>query len=138
MWKNTVTLKGRATGMLLAAGLGMSEDLKRRTKAFALAILKLARELDHDVIAVLLRPQLVRAGSGVASNYRAACRAKSPADFIAKLTTAEEESDESALWLDVLADSQCVPRARIEVLLDEADQLTAILVASIRTARGKR
>ena len=80
----------------------MSAELKRRTKVFAIDILTLARELETDPIGRLLRPQLVRAGTGVGSNYRASCRGKSKADFIAKLTNAEEEADESAFWLEVL------------------------------------
>ena len=116
----------------------MQRDLKTRTKAFALAVLALAREIPKDSSGVALVGQLVRAGTGVAANYRAACRATSRADFISKLTTAEEEADESSFWLEVLSESGIIPARRIEPLLDEAGQLTAIIVASAKTAKANR
>ena len=110
-------------------------DLKNRTKSFALEILRLAAELRPGATGHLLQRQLVRAGTGVGANYRASCRAKSRADFIAKMTTTEEESDEAAYWLEVLMESGDVSRTRGDELLDEARQLTAIFVASIKTAK---
>lgn len=80
----------------------------------------------------------MRAGTGVGANYRAACRAKSRADFIAKLTTAEEETDEASFWLEVLVESETIPHERARALLAEADQLTAIIVTSARTARANK
>jgi four helix bundle protein len=77
-----------------------AEDLKRRTKAFALRILKLAAALPNPIEGKAIRGQLVRAGTSVGANYRAACRGRSRAEFIAKIGTVEEESDESAFWLE--------------------------------------
>lgn len=82
--------------------------------------------------------QLLRCGTSVGANYRSACRAKSPADFIAKMAIVEEEADEAMYWLDLLADSAVVTRESISQLLSEADQLVAIIVSSIKTARAGR
>ena len=105
---------------------------------FALDILQLSRELEPDGPAWLLRSQLIRAGTGVASNYRSACRGKSRSDFIAKLTTAEEEADEACYWLELLVACRAFPTERIQPLLQEANELTAIFVTSIKTARANR
>ena len=78
----------------------------------------------------------MRAGTGVGSNYRAACRSKS--DFIAKLTTAEEEVDETSYWLELLLACQAFPTERLRPLLQEANELTAIFVSSVKTARANR
>jgi four helix bundle protein len=116
--------------------MAVRQDLKFRTKRFGLDILRLAGELRPGTSGHLLKWQLVRAGTGVGANYRASCRAKSRADFIAKMTTTEEEADEAAYWLEVLIESGDVSRARGAELLDEANQLTAIFVASIKTAKS--
>jgi four helix bundle protein len=84
----------------------------------------------------VLGRQLVKSGTSVGANYRASCRAKSRADFIAKLTTAEEEADETRYWLEVLVEADLVPRESVARLLDESEQLIRIFVASIKTARG--
>jgi len=118
--------------------VAVRQDLKARTKRFALDILRAAAELRPGTCGYLLQPQLVRSGTGVGANYRASCRAKSRADFISKMTTTEEESDETAYWLEVLIESGDVARARGAELLDEAQQLTAIFVTSIRTAKANR
>ncbi len=112
-------------------------ELKRRTKAFALRVIKVAGTLSKDFVGRRLGDQLLRCGTSVAANYRAACRARSKADFVSKLGIAEEEADESAFWMELLIDSGLVQARRLEKLLDEAGQLTAIIVASRKTA-GKR
>jgi four helix bundle protein len=79
--------------------------------------------------------QLIRSGTSVAANYRAACRARSHAEFIAKLGTVEEEADETLFWLELAVDSKLVSVDRVRTLLKEADELTAIFVASLKTAK---
>src|SRR2546428_403954 len=113
-------------------------EMKQRTKAFALRVIKLVGSLPGSLIARRLGDQLLRSGTSVAANYRAACRARSKADFISKLGVVEEEADESSLWMELLIESGLVPGHRLEKLLDEANQLTAILVASRKTSVGKR
>jgi four helix bundle protein len=103
-------------------------DLKRRTKAFALRILKLVDALPKTTAGRALASQIVRSGTSVAANYRAACRARSTADFIAKMGIVEEEGDETLFWLELLEESELV----------SATKLTAITIASIKTARRNR
>jgi four helix bundle protein len=112
-------------------------EMKKRTKAFALRVIKLASTLSKDFVGRRLGDQLLRSGTSVAANYRAACRARSKADFINKLSVAEEEADESVFWMELLVESGLVPQRRLENLRDEANQLTAILVASRRTVKAK-
>jgi four helix bundle protein len=111
-------------------------EMKRRTKSFALRVIKVAKTLSRDFVGRRLADQLLRAGTSVAANYRSACRARSKADFTSKLGVAEEEADESALWIELLIDSGLVGERRLKPLLGEAEQLTAILVASRKTLRG--
>ncbi len=111
------------------------EDLKRRTKKFALDVIKLVERLPKDQTCRILGGQLIRAGTSVASNYRAACRAKSTSDFISKLGTVEEESDESGFWLEMLVEAGKLKSQFAAPLIAEADELTAIAVSSINTAR---
>jgi|SRR5580765_4221939 len=112
-------------------------EMKQRTKAFALRVIKLAGTLSKDFVGRRLGDQLLRSGTSVAANYRSACRARSRADFVNKLAIAEEEADESALWIELLVESGLVPVRRLEKLLGEANQLTAILVASQRTTKRR-
>jgi four helix bundle protein len=117
----------------------MSEpDLKKRTKAFALPILKLVDALPKTTAGRALASQIVRSGTSVAANYRAACRAKSPADFISKMGTVEEEADETLLWIELLEESELVTAAKLTAIKQEANELIAITVASIKTARCNR
>src|SRR5213596_3694303 len=111
-------------------------DLRQRTKAFALAIVRLVERLPRGRAADVIGRQLLRSGTSVAANYRSARRARSRREFIAKMGIVEEEADESSLWLDLLVEAGLVPSAQVAALRDEADQLVAITVASIRTARG--
>jgi four helix bundle protein len=116
----------------------MSEpDLKRRTKAFALRVLKLVDALPKTASGRALGSQLVRSGTSVAANYRAARRAKSTAHFLSKLRDVEEEADETLFWLELLEESGIVPAKRLSELKKEADELVAIIVASINTAKRK-
>jgi len=112
-------------------------ELKRRTKAFALRVIKLAATLSKDFVGRRLGDQLLRSGTSVASNYRSACRARSKADFISKFGIVEEEGDESALWIELLGDSGLVASRRLAKLLAEANELTAIMVASRKTCKAR-
>lgn len=112
------------------------DNLKLRTKQFALRVIRLVDSLPNTLAARTISGQLIRSGTSVPANYRAACRAKSKADFISKMGTVEEEIDESAFWIEMLVDADIVKDSVVADLLDEADQLTAIWVKSINTARG--
>jgi four helix bundle protein len=113
-------------------------EMKQRTKAFALRVIKLVDSLPNRLTARRIGDQLVRAGTSVASNYRAACRARSKADFNSKLGIVEEEADESAFWIEILSDAGIMSAKRLSKLLDEANQLTAMMVASRKTVSGLR
>ena len=119
-------------------GLRDEPDLKKRTKAFALRILKLVDALPKTTAGRALASQIVRSGTSIAANYRAACRAKSTADFIAKMGIVEEEADETLFWLELLEESDLVLAAKLTAIKQEADELIAITVASIKTARRNR
>ena len=113
-------------------------ELKARTKTFALRIIKLTKAIPkNDDAARAITKQIVRSGTSVAANYRASCRARSPAEFIAKIGIVEEESDETALWLELLIESDIMPASKLSALLEEANELTAIMAASRKTASGK-
>ena len=111
-------------------------DLKKRTKAFGVAVVRLVRTLPYDIGTRHIADQLLRAATRVGANYRASCRAKSNADFISKMAWVEEEADESQFWLEVLVDTETVALNQVAAFIDEADQLVRIAVASINTARG--
>jgi four helix bundle protein len=111
------------------------ENLKKRTKQFALRVISLVESLPHDMTSNVLGRQLLRSGTSVGANCRAACRSKSAPDFISKMGTVEEEADETGYWMVLLTDSGKIKSAEISTLLQEAGELTAIAVASINTAR---
>ncbi len=107
-----------------------AEELKKRTKRFALRILKLVAALHNSVQGRTVGGQLVRAGTSVGSNYRAACRGRSKAEYIAKLGVVEEEADESAFWLELIIEGQLLKAKLVVPLLDEANELTKIMAKS--------
>jgi len=111
--------------------------LKERTKRFALNKIKLVEKLPKGRIADVLGRQLLAAGTSVGANYRAACRAKSSPDFISKMGIVEEEADESIYWMKLFIDSGLIQKNDINHLLNEANQILAMTVSSIRTARRK-
>jgi len=113
-------------------------ELKKRTKEFALRAIKLAWRFPDTYLGRHISGQLIRSGTSVAANYRAACRAKSNADFISKMGIVEEEADESAFWIEFAVDAALVKHKLVADLLNEADQLVAIFVTSINTARGRK
>jgi four helix bundle protein len=111
-------------------------ELRDRTKRFAVETIRLCRELPATLDGRTIAGQLIRAATSVAANYRAACRGRSRAEFIAKLGIVLEESDESLLWLELIVDSNILPRTRVDRLLKEADELTAIFTTALKTAKG--
>jgi four helix bundle protein len=112
-----------------------NENLKQRTKLFALNVLKFVEKPPRDRSSDILGRQLLRSGTSVGANYRSACRAKSPADFISKLGIVEEEADESGFWLELLLESGKARAGEINPLMQEAGELVAIMIASINTTR---
>jgi len=112
-----------------------AEALKDRTKQFALRIIRVVRSLPLGPEGKIIGHQLLRSGMSVAANYRAVCRARSKAEFLAKLAIVIEEADESAFWLELLADAGLVARPKLVDLRSEANQLVAIFNASRTTAR---
>ncbi len=109
-------------------------ELKARTKRFGLDVIRFVQILPKNEASFIIRRQLLRSATSVGANYRAACRGRFKAEFIAKLGIAIEEADESGYWLEMLIDAQMVSVEQTSALLDEANQLTAILTASYRTA----
>jgi len=112
--------------------------MKQRTKKFALRVIKLVEALPNARTSSVLGHQLLRSGTSVGANYRAACRAKSTADFIAKLCIVEEEADETIYWIELLIDSNQIKSNLVEDLLDEANQILSIIVSAIKTSKLKR
>ena len=115
-----------------------AEDMKKRTKQFALRILKLADSLPRTPSGRTLSGQVVWSGTSVAANYRSAGKARSKAEFIAKLGIAEEEADETQLWLELIVESGQVPAKKLDSLYKEACELTAIIAASRISARQNK
>jgi four helix bundle protein len=119
---------------LLGGGVN-EKELLARTKQFALRVMTLVGKLPGTVGARSIGAQLVRSGTSVGANYRAACRGRSKAEFIAKLGTVEEEADESAFWLELIIEGHLMDERLVHSLLDEAGQLTRIMAASRQSAR---
>jgi four helix bundle protein len=112
-----------------------AEALKERTKQFALRIIRAVRSLPSSPESRIIGHQLLRSGMSVAANYRAACRARSRSEFLAKVSIVVEEADECDFWLELLVDAGLVPESKLQNLRSEADQLVAIFNASRTTAR---
>ena len=111
-------------------------ELKQRTKDFALRIIKLVEALPPSTTGTPIGRQIVRSGTSVGANYRAACRARSRAEFAAKIGVVIEEADETAFWLELIVASGLLPEARVQSLAKEADELTAILVATAKQLKS--
>lgn len=114
------------------------KEMLDRTKKFALRVLKLVAALPNTIAGRTIGGQLARSGTSVASNYRAACRGRSKAEFIAKLGIAEEEADESCLWMEIIIDDGLMIKAKVTSLLNEGHELTKILAASKIKARQRK
>jgi four helix bundle protein len=113
-----------------------SEELKARTKAFALRVIKLVDAMPRSLAAQVIARQLLRSATSVGANYLAACRAQSHAEFAAKLSIVVEEADETVYWLELLRESSLLKPERLGKILREANELVAIAVASRKTAKG--
>ncbi len=114
------------------------QELLDRTKRFGLRVLKLVDTLPNTVAGRAVANQLVRSGTSVGANYRAACRGRSPAEFIAKVSVVAEEADESAFWMELIMEGGLVAPELVQPLHHEAGELTAIFTASGRTAKRNR
>ncbi|CAN5595210.1 four helix bundle protein [soil metagenome] len=113
------------------------EEMKARTKQFALRVIRLVESLPNGKTANVIGNQLLRSGTSVGANYRASCRAKSTADFVHKLSIVEEEADESIYWMELLVEGK-IKENLLENLMNEADQILSIIVSSIKTIKEKR
>ena len=113
------------------------QELKDRTREFALRVVRATQSLPKGRVAWALGDQLLRSGTSVGANYRAACRARSKAEFLAKLGVVEEEADESLYWMKLLVAAGIVKQQQIEKLMQEADEILSIIIASINTARKR-
>lgn len=111
-------------------------DLKKRTKQFGLKVIQLVDSLPNGQTARTIGNQLLRSGMSVGANYRAACRGRSKADFIAKAGISLEEADECLYWMELLQEAGIIPAEKLKDIMKEADELVAILTASIKTARA--
>ena len=113
-------------------------DLKKRSKAFALRIIRLYSSLPKKTEAQVIGKQLLRSGTSVGAQYREATRARSTAEFVSKVEGGLQELEEAIYWLELLVEAGIVPAKRLEDLLSEADELVAILVSSVKTAKRRR
>src|SRR5438445_8936460 len=114
-----------------------TQELKQRTFEFGIRTIRAVEALPRSETAKALGRQLLRAGTSVGANYRAAARARSRADFISKLGVVEEECDESLYWMEMIVARKLLKEARLSSLLSEGSELLAIIVASIKTARRR-
>ncbi|MDP1675244.1 MAG: four helix bundle protein [Bacteroidota bacterium] len=112
-------------------------EMQIRTKKMALRVIKMSESLPKNKTGNIICDQILRSSTSTASNYRAACRAKSKADFVYKLGIVEEESDETEFWLEMIVDSGLLPEKKLATLRDEVNQITRIVSASKITARNR-
>ncbi len=115
-----------------------SSNLRNRTKTYALRMIKLYQVLPKSGEAQVIGKQILRSGTSVGAQYREACRAKSPADFISKMEGSLQELDETGYWLELLAESRIMPTEQLADLQKENGELTAIFVTSVKTAKQNR
>ena len=121
--------------MLIAHNM-TSEELKNRTKAFALRVMNLMEALPNSIKGRAIANQIVRSGMSVAANYRAGCRARSRAEFVSRIGVVEEEADETALWLELIIEDKILTDKKVMPLHKEANELVAIMAASYKSARS--
>ena len=110
---------------------------KRRTKQFALRVIRLVQALPGGPVTAVIGYQLLKAGTSVGANYRAACRGKSRKDVLAKLAIVEEEADESLYWMELLIEAEIISEERLQDLMQEGDEILSMIVASIKTLRKR-
>ena len=113
-------------------------DLKIRTKTFALRIIKLFSSLPRTPEAQVIGKQVLRSGTSVGAQYREACRARSNAEFISKMESSLQELDETSYWLELLVEGEMVKPAKLRELQNETNELTAIFVSSVKTAKSRK
>jgi four helix bundle protein len=113
----------------------MKDELKKRTKEFAVAIIKMTEELPRKNSTFAITNQIIRSSTSVGANYRAALRGRSKAEFIAKLGIVVEEADESVYWLEIIQESNLATEELIKNLWKEANELTAIFVSMLKTSK---
>ena len=111
------------------------DDLKIRTKQFALRVVQMVESLPRTRTADVFGKQLLRSATSVGANYRSACRSRSSPDFVSRITIAEEEADESLYWMELIVESKMLPSTRLTSLMQEANELTAIFASSAKTAK---
>ena len=114
-----------------------SKDLKDRTKKFAVKIIRMVDKVPRSIATEVIARQLIRSATSIAANYRAACRGRSKAEFVAKLQIVLEESDETQYWLELLFELESLDREVLQDSIQEADELTAIFVSALKTARSR-
>lgn len=131
----TSTTVSRMAGSAVSHRPTRTFDLKTRTKEFALQIIKLFRTLQHSEEARVIGKQILRSGTSVGANYRAACRSRSKAEFISKISIVLEEADETVYWLELLSHAEIASPLKLKELLREANELTSIFVSSLRTSK---
>ena len=111
------------------------QEFKERTQQLALRIIRLVQALPETPVGWVIGKQLLRSGTAIGVNYRAACRGKSNADMAGKLAIVEEEADETLYWLELLIKAEILPEAKLEALMNETDEILAMTVASMKTLR---
>ena len=112
-----------------------SDELKQRTKTFALRVIRLVENLPNNMTGKVLGNQLIRSATSVVANYRAACRSRSKQEFVSRIKVVEEESDESLFWLELIMEKNIFKLEKINSLIKEADELTAIFTSTNKTAK---
>jgi four helix bundle protein len=113
------------------------EEMKKRTKEYGLRVIRLVAALPRNPVCDVIGRQLLKAGTSVGANYRAACRSRSDADFLARMGIVEEEADECLYWMEMLVGTSLVAEKRIRGLMDEGQEILSIVVASIRTVKSR-
>jgi four helix bundle protein len=113
------------------------QEFKQRTKALALRVIKLVSSLPKNTVSEVIGKPLIRSGTAVGANYRAACRARSTADLIAKLRIVEEEADECLYWMELIVEAKLVEVANLRSIMSETNEILAMTVASIKTLIAK-
>ena len=113
------------------------QEFKQRTKALALRVIKLVSSLPKNTVSEVIGKQLIRSGTSVGANYRAACRARSTADLIAKLRIVEEEADECLYWMELIVEAKLVDVTNLRSIMSETNEILAMTVASLKTLIAK-
>jgi four helix bundle protein len=114
------------------------QEFKRRTKQLALRVIKVVETLPNTMAGQVIGKQLLRSATSIGANYRAACRAKSEADMVAKLGLVEEEGDETLYRLELIVEADLIPKTRLSYLMRETDEIIAMTVSSLKTLRVKK